>query len=88
VGGRTSAVVPSVQKKTGPVAGDVKEEDGSSDEPEAKRKRTAPKKEAPSTKAKVAKKEGKQRIKAEDDEDEGKEKGSSSTRRRSTRNRK
>ncbi|KAI9722297.1 MAG: hypothetical protein M1812_001769 [Candelaria pacifica] len=26
VGGRTSAVVPSVQKKTGPVAGDVKEE--------------------------------------------------------------
>lgn len=27
VGGRTSAVVPSVQKKTGPVAGDVKSED-------------------------------------------------------------
>ncbi|KAI9778927.1 MAG: hypothetical protein M1835_004811 [Candelina submexicana] len=27
VGGRTSAVVPSVQKKTGPVAGDVKVED-------------------------------------------------------------
>ena len=27
VGGRTSAVVPSVQKKTGPVAGDVKAED-------------------------------------------------------------
>ena len=27
VGGRTSAVVPSVQKKTGKVAGDVKEED-------------------------------------------------------------
>lgn len=26
VGGRTSAIVPSVQKKTGPVAGDVKEE--------------------------------------------------------------
>ena len=26
VGGRTSAVVPSVQKKTGPVAGDVKKE--------------------------------------------------------------
>ena len=28
VGGRTSAVVPSVQKKTGPVAGDVKKEIG------------------------------------------------------------
>ena len=28
VGGRTSAVVPSVQKKTGPVAGDVKGSDG------------------------------------------------------------
>lgn len=27
VGGRTSCVVPSVQKKTGPVAGDVKKED-------------------------------------------------------------
>ena len=27
VGGRTSAVVPSLQKKTGPVAGDVKSED-------------------------------------------------------------
>jgi formamidopyrimidine-DNA glycosylase len=32
VGGRTSAVVPNVQKKTGPVAGDVKEEDFESDE--------------------------------------------------------
>ena len=28
VGGRTSAIVPSVQKKTGPVAGDVKKEVG------------------------------------------------------------
>jgi formamidopyrimidine-DNA glycosylase len=40
VGGRTSAVVPSVQKKTGPVAGDVKEEDLDSDEdvkPKAKK---------------------------------------------------
>lgn len=81
-------MVPSVQKKTGPVAGDVKEEDGSSDEPQAKRKRTAPNKEASSTKGKVAKKESKQTIKAEDEEDEGKEKESSSTRRRSTRNRK
>ncbi len=31
VGGRTSAVVPSVQKKTGPVAGDVKSEEVSED---------------------------------------------------------
>lgn len=39
VGGRTSAVIPSVQKKTGPVAGDIKEgtgntEDEEEDEPE------------------------------------------------------
>ena len=31
VGGRTSCVVPSVQKKTGPVAGDVKDEAGTED---------------------------------------------------------
>ena len=31
VGGRTSAVVPSLQKKTGPVAGDVKSEDMNGD---------------------------------------------------------
>ena len=31
VGGRTSCVVPSVQKKTGPVAGDVKDEAGRED---------------------------------------------------------
>ena len=31
VGGRTSCVVPSVQKKTGPVAGDVKHEAGTED---------------------------------------------------------
>ncbi|MCJ1404420.1 hypothetical protein MMC11_007645, partial [Xylographa trunciseda] len=35
VGGRTSAVVPSVQKKTGKVAGDVKKEDLSDSEAEA-----------------------------------------------------
>ena len=32
VGGRTSAVIPSVQKKTGPVAGDVKAGDGDDEE--------------------------------------------------------
>ncbi|KAL4865674.1 hypothetical protein BDV12DRAFT_146005 [Aspergillus spectabilis] len=44
VGGRTSAVVSSVQKKTGPVAGDVNDEDEGS-EREVKRKKTAPKRE-------------------------------------------
>ena len=34
VGGRTSAVVPSVQKKTGPVAGDIKEEEAEDDREE------------------------------------------------------
>ncbi|KAL4778025.1 DNA glycosylase/AP lyase [Aspergillus varians] len=87
VGGRTSAVVPSVQKKTGAVAGDVKDEDESSDEREVKRKRIAPKKEEASTKKAAPKKQGKQTVKAED-EDENEEKGGSQTRRRSTRLRK
>ncbi|KAL4943368.1 hypothetical protein BDV06DRAFT_139554 [Aspergillus oleicola] len=84
VGGRTSAVVPSVQKKTGPVAGDVKEEDGSSDEREVKRKKTTPKKETTSTKKAAPKKQGKQTVKAEA-EDEGEDKNASTTKRRSTR---
>jgi formamidopyrimidine-DNA glycosylase len=46
VGGRTSAVVPSVQKKTGPVAKDIGDEDANSPKTETKRKRvTAVKKE-------------------------------------------
>jgi len=53
VGGRTSAVVPSVQKKTGPVAGDVKSEDvdddASPDEDEGDQKPN--KKRAPGAKA-------------------------------------
>jgi formamidopyrimidine-DNA glycosylase len=36
VGGRTSAVVPSVQKKTGAVAADVPDDDGDSDEAQEK----------------------------------------------------
>ncbi|KAL4913406.1 DNA glycosylase/AP lyase [Aspergillus aurantiobrunneus] len=84
VGGRTTAVVPSVQKKTGPVAGDVKDEDESSEEREVKRKRTAPKKEATSTKKTGPKKQTKQTVKAED-EGEDEEKGASQSRRRSTR---
>ncbi|KAL4811249.1 Formamidopyrimidine-DNA glycosylase N-terminal domain-containing protein [Aspergillus unguis] len=82
VGGRTSAVVPSVQKKTGPVAGDVKEE-SSSDERETKRKKTAPKKDI-SDKS-TANKQTKE-VKAEEDEDEDKE--ASQPKRRSTRTRK
>lgn len=39
VGGRTSAVVPSVQKKTGPVAKDIGDEVADSPKSETKRKR-------------------------------------------------
>jgi formamidopyrimidine-DNA glycosylase len=54
VGGRTSCVIPSVQKKTGAVAGDVKEPEGGNGEPiakktakssEAKKRKDAPKAE-------------------------------------------
>ncbi|KAL4814847.1 DNA glycosylase/AP lyase [Aspergillus spinulosporus] len=87
VGGRTSAVVPSVQKKTGPVAGDVKQEDESSYEREIKRKRTTTKKETPNTDKIESKKENKQTVKLED-EDAGKDKEAHQTKRRSTRPRK
>lgn len=83
VGGRTSAVVPSVQKKTGPVAGDVKE-DETSDDRETKRKKTAPKKESASTKKTETKKQSKEAIEDEDED----EKEAPQTRRRSTRTRK
>lgn len=58
VGGRTSAVVPSVQKKTGPVAGDIKSEDieGNSGSGEEKEPKTAKRKTPnarPSTKKEV-----------------------------------
>ncbi|KAL6236192.1 hypothetical protein BDW75DRAFT_116306 [Aspergillus navahoensis] len=87
VGGRTSAVVPSVQKKTGPVAGDVKEEGGSSDEREVKRKRTTTKKETPNTNKTDSKRESKQTVKVEN-EDAGEDKETRQTKRRSTRHRK
>ena len=50
VGGRTSAIVPSVQKKTGQVAGDVNgtndnDKDGDGPKPKKNAKRKAPKKE-------------------------------------------
>ncbi|KAI9748421.1 MAG: hypothetical protein M4579_007229 [Chaenotheca gracillima] len=51
VGGRTSAVVPSVQKKTGPVAGDVKSEDDE-DEDEDEDEDVKPKASKPKAKAK------------------------------------
>ena len=58
VGGRTSAVIPSVQKKTGPVAGDVKtgdyrEEDEKRDAPQQKGRRT-PKKRKDTEKEEAA----------------------------------
>ncbi|KAJ5415817.1 hypothetical protein N7465_004512 [Penicillium sp. CMV-2018d] len=48
VGGRTSAVVPTVQKKTGPVAKDVDEDVAKSTPANSKRKRVALKKESDS----------------------------------------
>lgn len=58
VGGRTSAIVPSVQKKTGPVAGDVKKEvdDGHGDEVDAGESDDHDKKIRVATKAKSEKK--------------------------------
>ncbi|KAL2860736.1 putative formamidopyrimidine-DNA glycosylase [Aspergillus lucknowensis] len=79
VGGRTSAVVPGVQKKTGPVAGDIKDEEESSSEREVKRKRAvpkkgtpkqeAPKKQEPGTGERGAKRQSKQAVKTEDVEE-------------------
>jgi hypothetical protein len=48
VGGRTSAVVPTVQKKTGPVAKDVDEDVAKSTPANSKRKRMTLKKESDS----------------------------------------
>jgi formamidopyrimidine-DNA glycosylase len=55
VGGRTSAVVPSVQKKTAAVAGDVSE---SGDEDEGGEEDAKPKKAAPKRKGKAVKEDG------------------------------
>lgn len=55
VGGRTSALVPSVQKKTGPVAGDVKHEPKGEDDQEVEpREEKEPKKKPKSTVKKPA----------------------------------
>lgn len=57
VGGRTSAVVPSVQKKTGPVAGDVKhEESGEDDQDNVANEEDEGKKQKPNSKGMSKKK--------------------------------
>lgn len=92
VGGRTSAVVPAVQKKTGAVAKDVDEEALQSTPANSKRKRApAPKKESDSeaeettqTKKRGTPKQKKTAVKNEDSEEE-KPKPAVVGRRRSTR---
>jgi formamidopyrimidine-DNA glycosylase len=75
VGGRTSAVVPSVQKKTGPVAGDVDENENDNEKPQPKgRKKKAAVKEEDSEEEEKTKLKGRKRKAAvkeeETDEDE------------------
>ncbi|RAL12458.1 putative formamidopyrimidine-DNA glycosylase [Aspergillus homomorphus CBS 101889] len=97
VGGRTSAVVPSVQKKTGPVAKEVDSDSGSGPKTNSKRKREpAVKKEeeAPpeSEDGPTPKKSGSKRqnktIKTEDEDESKSSEPTASTKRRSTRLRK
>ena len=57
VGGRTSCVVPSVQKKTGPVAGDVKDEAGTEDAGGEKKATTKSRKKDPKPKKEEAEEE-------------------------------
>ena len=86
VGGRTSCVVPSVQKKTGPVAGDVKGESAPSDangakkgeKPKANKKKNSSKplkKEEAETETEPVKQNPKKKKrtveKKEEEEDEG-----------------
>ena len=69
VGGRTSAVVPSVQKKTGPVAGDVSEGEESEKEEEVKdeeKELKSSKKQLSGSKAKTP---TKGRVKAKEEKD-------------------
>lgn len=94
VGGRTSAVVPSVQKKTGPVTKGASGEDTSDTQSNSKRKRSAiPKEESdsevkgdePKPKKTGSKAQPKKPVKTEDKEEE---KTADLGRRRSTRLRK
>lgn len=92
VGGRTSAVVPSVQKKTGAVAKDF-DESTNGTPANSKRKRAAVKKESDTeaeevVKPKSSKSQNKKKrtvVKNEDSEEEKKPDGASLGRRRSTR---
>jgi formamidopyrimidine-DNA glycosylase len=84
VGGRTSAVVPSVQKKTGPVAKEMSESEVPEDEEDSKPKKAAGKKKSPvkeqdeseahptnETKSRISSMSGKRKSAAEEeDEDE------------------
>ena len=100
VGGRTSAVVPSVQKKTGPVSKDINGDDSSATQGESKRKRATKEEsstrvkeeeeeeeeeEEPKPKRAESKRQTKQSLKSEE---EVKPEVSSVGRRRSTRTRK
>ncbi|PLB55119.1 hypothetical protein P170DRAFT_374645, partial [Aspergillus steynii IBT 23096] len=94
VGGRTSAVVPSVQKKTGPVTKGASGEDTSGTQSNSKRKRSAApkeesdseaKREEPTPKKTGSKPQAKKPVKTEDNEEE---KAADLGRRRSTRLRK
>lgn len=90
VGGRTSAVVPSVQKKTGEVAEDVGSEDANDTAPKRKRT-TARKKEAGSDaedEDAPAKKAASKKQKGVNGKEEGKKKEPPSGTRRSARTRK
>ena len=98
VGGRTSAVVPSVQKKTGAVLKDVSNEDVNGVQIQSKRKRGAVKKEEndsePEDDKSKARKSGSQKQSKEFVKDENEEDTKQTTetasagRRRSTRNKK
>lgn len=92
VGGRTSAVVPAVQKKTGPVAEDIDENVTNGTPANSKRKRAMPKQEesdseaeeTSKTKKRGTPKKKKSTVKSEDSEEE-KAKPATIGRRRSTR---
>ncbi|KAL8936971.1 MAG: hypothetical protein Q9211_003927 [Gyalolechia sp. 1 TL-2023] len=78
VGGRTSAIVPSVQKKTGEVAGDIDDDENEGNEKPKSTKRKAPKKEAEDdeepvnsdSKPRKASKSKKKAVKEEPDNDD------------------
>lgn len=95
VGGRTSAVVPSVQKKTGAVSKDVSDEDVNGAQTQSKRKRGAVKKEENDFESKddeskgQSKRQSKASVKDENEEDTKQTTETASAgRRRSTRNKK